>query len=39
MGIGGTISQIIRNISNQNKPLIPDEIQKKEFEEMDIDPD
>ena len=23
-GIGGTISQIIRSISNQNKPLIPD---------------
>ena len=38
-GIGGTISQIIRSISNQNKPLIPDEILKKEFEEMDIDPD
>ena len=39
MGIGGTISQIIRNISNQNKPLIPDEILKKEFEEVDMDPD
>ena len=38
-GIGGTISQIIRNISNQNKPLIPDEIPKKEFEEVDMDPD
>ena len=38
-GIGGTISQIIRSISNQNKPLIPDEIPKKEFEEVDIDPD
>ena len=39
MGIGGTISQIIPNISNQNKPLIPDEIPKKEFEEVDVDPD
>ena len=39
MGIGGTISQIIRSISNQNKPLIPDEMPKKEFEEVDIDPD
>ena len=39
MGIGGTISQIIRDISNQNKPLIPDEIPKKEFEEVDVDPD
>ena len=39
MGIGGTISQIIRNISNQNKPFIPDEIPKKEFEEVDVDPD
>ena len=39
MGIGGTISQIIHNISNQNKPLIPDEIPKKEFEEVDMDPD
>ena len=38
-GIGGTISQIICNISNQNKPLIPDEIAKKEFEEVDVDPD
>ena len=38
-GIGGTISQIIRNISNQNKPLIPDEIPKKEFEEVDMDLD
>ena len=39
MGIGGTISQIIRNISNQNKPLIPDEIPNKEFEEVDMDLD
>ena len=39
MGIGGTISQIIHSISNQNKPLIPDEIPKKEFEEVDVDPD
>ena len=39
MGIGGSISQIIRNISNQNKPLIPDKIPKKEFEEVDVDPD
>ena len=38
-GIGGSISQIIRNISNQNKPLIPEEILRKEFEEVDIDPD
>ena len=38
-GIGGTISQIIRNISNQNKPLIPDKIPKKGFEEVDVDPD
>ena len=38
-GIGGSISQIIRNISNQNKPFIPDEIPKKEFEEVDVDPD
>ena len=38
-GIGGTISQIICSISNQDKPLIPDEILKKEFEEVDIDPD
>ena len=37
MGIGGTISQIIRSISNQNKPLIPDEILKKGFEEVDPD--
>ena len=34
--IGGTISQIIRGISNQNKPLIPDEILKKEFEEVEF---
>ena len=38
-GIGGSISQIIRNISNQNKPLIPNEIPKKEFEDVDVDPD
>ena len=38
-GIGGTISQIIRGISNQNKPLIADEILKKEFEEVEFDPD
>ena len=38
-GIGGTISQIICGISNQNKPLIPDEIPKKEFEEVEFDPD
>ena len=39
MGIGGTITQIIRGISNQNKPLIPDEIPRKEFEEVGFDPD
>ena len=38
-GIGGTISQIIHGISNQNKPLIPDEIPKKEFEEVEFDLD
>ena len=38
-GIGGTISQIICGISNQNKPLIPDEILKKEFEEVEFDLD
>ena len=38
-GIGGTITQIICGISNQNKPLIPDEILKKEFEEVEFDPD
>ena len=38
-GIGGTISQIICGISNQNKHLIPDEIPKKEFEEIEFDPD
>ena len=38
-GIGGSVSQIIRNISNQNKPLIPEEIPRREFEEVDIDPD
>ena len=37
--IGGSVSQIIRNISNQNKPLIPEEIPRREFEEVDIDPD
>ena len=34
--IGGTISQIICGISNQNKLLIPDEIPKKEFEEVEF---
>ena len=38
-GIGGTISQILCGISNQNKPLIPDEIPKKEFKEVEFDPD
>ena len=38
-GIGGTISQIIRGISNQNKPLIPDEIPKREFEEIEFNLD
>ena len=38
-GIGGTISQIIHGISNQNKLLIPDEILKREFEEVEFDPD
>ena len=38
-GIGGSVSQITRNISNQNKPLIPEEIPRREFEEVDIDPD
>ena len=38
-GIRSTISQIIRGISNQNKLLIPDEITKKEFEEVEFDPD
>ena len=38
-GIGGTISQIILGISNQNKLLIPDEILKKEFEEVEFDLD
>ena len=38
-GIGGTFSQIIHGISNQNKPLIPDEILKKEFEKIEFDPD
>ena len=35
-GIGGTISQIIRSISNQNKPLIPDEIPKKELKKLNL---
>ena len=39
IGIGGTISQIIRGISNQNKLLIPDEIPKKEFGEVEFDLD
>ena len=38
-GIGGTISQIIHGISNQNKPLIPDEIPEREFEEVEFEPD
>ena len=38
-GIGGTISQIIHGISNQNKPLIPDAIPKKEFKDVEFDPD
>ena len=38
-GIGGTISQIIHFISNQNKPLISDEIPKREFEEVEFDLD
>ena len=38
-GIGGTISQIVRSISNQNKLLIPEEIPKKEIEEVEFDPD
>ena len=38
-GMGGTISHIVRGISNQNKPLIPDEIPKKEFEEVEFDLD
>ena len=38
-GIGGTISQFIHGISNQNKPLIPDEIPKREFEEVEFDLD
>ena len=37
--IGGSITQIIRGISNQNKPLIPDEIPRREFEEVEFDPD
>ena len=36
-GIGGTINQITRGISNKNKPLIPDEILKGELEEVDFD--
>ena len=38
-GIGGSVSQIIRNISNQNKPLIPEEIPRREFEDVDINSD
>ena len=38
-GIGGTISQIVHGISNQNKPLMPHEIPKKEFEEVEFDLD
>ena len=38
-GIGDTISQIVCGISNQNKLLIPDEIPKKEFEEVEFDLD
>ena len=38
-GIGGSVSQIIRNISNQNKSLIPEEIPRREFEDVDINPD
>ena len=38
-GIGGTVSQIVRSISNQNKPLIPEEIPKREYEQVDFDPD
>ena len=38
-GIGGSINQIIRGITNQNKPLIPEEIPKKEYEQVDFDPD
>ena len=37
--IGGSISQIIRGIANQNKPFIPEEIPKKEFEQVDFNPD
>ena len=38
-GTGGTISQITLGISYQNKPLIPDEIPKREFEEVEFDLD
>ena len=38
-GIGGTINQIIHGISNQNKPLIPDEIPKRKFDEVEFDLD
>ena len=35
-GIGGTISQIILGISNQNKPLIPDEIPKRSLKKLNL---
>ena len=38
-GIGGSITQIIRGIANQNKPLIPEEIPKKEYKQVDFNPD
>ena len=37
--IGGSITQIIRGIANRNKPLIPEEIPKKEYEQVDFDSD
>ena len=39
MGVGGSISQLISGITNQNKPLIPEEIPKREYEQVDFDPD
>ena len=36
-GIAGTSSQIIRYISNLNKPAIPTEIAKEELTNVDID--
>ena len=36
-GIAGTSSQIIRYISDMNKPNIPPEVAKEELAEMDID--